>query len=107
MRKYRISTRKILVKMARISNISRNHWAILKRISKNVSALYLSGYFHSFVDYSFAGLKITDYPKDIGEVKQNVIFDTLDILEKSGVVKAPEDGWKLETFVDPEIAKVV
>ncbi|KAK9893678.1 periplasmic binding protein-like II [Cystobasidium minutum MCA 4210] len=52
-------------------------------------------------------LKITDYPKNIGEVQHSVIFDTLEILEKSGVVQAPEGGWKLDTFVDPEIAKVI
>lgn len=52
------------------------------------------------------GLKITDYPKDIGEVKKNVIFEVLDILEKSGVVKTPTEGWQLETFVDPDIAKI-
>lgn len=53
------------------------------------------------------GLKITDYPENIGEVKRSVIFDTLNILEKSGVVQAPSDGWKLEMFVDSDIAKVV
>lgn len=52
------------------------------------------------------GLKITDYPKDIGEVKKDVIFEVLDILEKSGVVKTPTEGWQLETFVDPDIAKI-
>jgi len=53
------------------------------------------------------GLKITDYPKDIGEVKGSVIHETLDVLEKSGVVQAPTEGWQLDTFVDSEIAKVV
>lgn len=55
----------------------------------------------------FSGLKITDYPKDIGEVKRSVILETLDVLEKSGVIQAPAEGWELDTFVDPEIAKVV
>jgi hypothetical protein len=53
------------------------------------------------------GLKITDYPKDICEVKKDVIFDTLDILTSSGVVTPPKEGWKLETFVDTEVAKVI
>jgi len=52
-------------------------------------------------------LKITDYPKDINEVQSSVVFDTLAILATAGVVSTPKDGWKLEQFVDTEIAKVV
>lgn len=34
-------------------------------------------------------------------------MDTLQILATSGVVTTPDDGWKLETFVDTEIARIV
>jgi len=54
-----------------------------------------------------AWLKTVDYPSDIREIKESVVRETLDILEKAGVVKAPSDGWKMETFVDTEVARVV
>lgn len=107
MEKCRTSIPKTRERMVKTLSISRSHSAIPKRTSKNVG-----GSFHAIVashvpDSSCAGLKITDYPKNIGEVQHSVIFDTLEILEKSGVVQAPEGGWKLDTFVDPEIAKVI
>ena len=54
-----------------------------------------------------AGLETVDYPSDIRQVKESVVRETLDILEKAGVVKAPSEGWELQTFVDTQVASVV
>lgn len=53
------------------------------------------------------GFQITDYPTDINEVKKSTIFEVLETLETCGVLSSPPEGWKLETFVDTDIAKVV
>ena len=53
------------------------------------------------------GLKITDYPSDINEIKRSVVFDTLKILANAGVIETPKGGWDIEDFVDTQVAKLV
>ncbi|KAG6862536.1 hypothetical protein C0995_000084 [Termitomyces sp. Mi166 len=53
-----------------------------------------------------AWLKTVAYPESCLQIPQKVITDTLSVLEKAGVVKAPEGGFTLETFVDTGIAKL-
>ncbi|KAH0585215.1 hypothetical protein H2248_008464 [Termitomyces sp. 'cryptogamus'] len=53
-----------------------------------------------------AWLKTVAYPKNCLQIPQKVITDTLSVLEKAGVVKAPEGGFAIETFVDTEIVEL-
>lgn len=52
-------------------------------------------------------LATVGYPEDIREVKGEMIMTVLDVLEKAGVVKTPEGGWKVDQFVRGDVAKVV
>lgn len=51
-------------------------------------------------------LKTVAYPEDCLMIPKAVVADTLGILEKAKVVKAPEKGFELEQFVDTGIAKL-
>ncbi|KAG6851118.1 hypothetical protein H0H93_000998 [Arthromyces matolae] len=51
-----------------------------------------------------AWLKTVAYPKSCLTVSEQVIRDTLRVLEQAGVVTAPEGGFAIETFVNTEVA---
>ncbi|KAG6812971.1 hypothetical protein H0H92_015090 [Tricholoma furcatifolium] len=53
-----------------------------------------------------AWLKTVAYPESCLVIPKKVITDTLSVLEKAGVVKAPEGGFSVGMFVDTEIAKL-
>ncbi|KAF9223759.1 periplasmic binding protein-like II [Gyrodon lividus] len=46
------------------------------------------------------------YPEDCTEIPSHVITDTLAVLEKAGVVKAPEGGFDLAQFFDANVIKL-
>ncbi|KAG5646944.1 hypothetical protein DXG03_001667 [Asterophora parasitica] len=53
-----------------------------------------------------AWLKTVSYPEQCLEIPRKVVTDTLGVLEKAGVVKAPEGGFDLENFVETKVAKL-
>jgi hypothetical protein len=53
-----------------------------------------------------AWLKTVAYPSSCSEIPTKVILDTLAVLEKAGVVKAPEGGFDINFFVSPSIVKL-
>ncbi|KAJ7761903.1 periplasmic binding protein-like II [Mycena maculata] len=53
-----------------------------------------------------AWLKTVAYPQDCLAIPSKVITDTLDVLEKAGVVKAPAGGFQLDHFVATDIVKL-
>jgi len=53
-----------------------------------------------------AWLKTVAYPQDCLEIPSHVITDTLSVLEKAGVVNAPQGGFVLDSFVHTEIVKL-
>lgn len=46
-----------------------------------------------------AWLLTVGYPSDCGTLSRRVILDTLSVLEKAGVVKKPDTGFSVESFV--------
>ncbi|KAF5327491.1 hypothetical protein D9619_004421 [Psilocybe cf. subviscida] len=53
-----------------------------------------------------AWLKTVGYPLSCSEIPTAVISDTLDVLEKAGVVKSPEGGFDVNFFVNQNIVKL-
>ncbi|KAI0264398.1 periplasmic binding protein-like II [Gloeopeniophorella convolvens] len=54
-----------------------------------------------------AWLATVGYPADCAAIPESVISDTLTVLEKAGVVKAPEGGrFDIANFVDVEVVKL-
>jgi len=53
-----------------------------------------------------AWLETVSYPEDCSVIPKTVISETLRILEKAGVVEAPEGGFAMEQFVETKIAKL-
>ncbi|KAF5382178.1 hypothetical protein D9615_004409 [Tricholomella constricta] len=53
-----------------------------------------------------AWLKTVAYPEQCLEIPRKVVTDTLSVLEKAGVVKAPEGGFVVEDFVETKVAKL-
>ncbi|KAJ7707582.1 periplasmic binding protein-like II [Mycena rosella] len=53
-----------------------------------------------------AWLKTVAYPEDCLAIPSKVITDTLSVLEKAGVVKAPEGGFDVGHFVATDITKL-
>ncbi|KAF9446602.1 periplasmic binding protein-like II, partial [Macrolepiota fuliginosa MF-IS2] len=53
-----------------------------------------------------AWLETVGYFADCQEISTKVISDTLNYLQKAGVVTAPEDGFQMSDFVNIEIAKL-
>ncbi|KAJ7030368.1 hypothetical protein C8F04DRAFT_731558 [Mycena alexandri] len=53
-----------------------------------------------------AWLKTVAYPEDCLVIPSDVITNTLSVLEKAGVVKAPEGGFDLAHFVDKDIVNL-
>jgi len=53
-----------------------------------------------------AWLKTVAYPQDCLVIPSQVITDTLSVLEKAGVVKAPAGGFEISNFVDTEVVKL-
>ncbi|KAF7763532.1 hypothetical protein Agabi119p4_8069 [Agaricus bisporus var. burnettii] len=51
--------------------------------------------------------KIVGYPKVCHEVSESTVLNTLSVLEKAGVVKSPEGGFKASQFVNTNVAKLV
>ncbi|GBE87971.1 periplasmic binding protein-like II [Sparassis latifolia] len=54
-----------------------------------------------------AWLKTVGYPQDCAAIPRKVIADTLNVLEKAGYIKGPEDGFDVSYFVDTNIVKLV
>lgn len=44
---------------------------------------------------------------DTNEVHQSVVQETLKTLEVAGVLKAPQGGWQMDTFVRQDVGKLV
>jgi len=53
-----------------------------------------------------AWLKTVAYPLDCSSIPKKVITDTLSVLEKAGVVKAPDDGFNVDDFIHKDIVKL-
>ncbi|KAF9565413.1 periplasmic binding protein-like II [Agrocybe pediades] len=53
-----------------------------------------------------AWLKTVSYPQDCSEIPTNVITDTLSVLERAGVVKRPDNGFDIDSFVNKEVVKL-
>jgi ABC-type phosphate/phosphonate transport system substrate-binding protein len=53
-----------------------------------------------------AWLNTVGYPDNCGSISQKVVVETLNVLEKAGVVKSPEGGFKLDTFVETDVAQL-
>ncbi|KAF9000681.1 hypothetical protein BDQ17DRAFT_1400450 [Cyathus striatus] len=53
-----------------------------------------------------AWLNTVGYPENCRSISQKVVTDTLSILEKAGVVKSPEGGFKLDAFVEATVAQL-
>ncbi|KAF7970081.1 hypothetical protein HWV62_25064 [Athelia sp. TMB] len=53
-----------------------------------------------------AWLKTVAYPAECDVIPASVISHALDVLEKAGVIKSPEGGFKVEDFVDVTVAKL-
>ncbi|GJE88682.1 periplasmic binding protein-like II [Phanerochaete sordida] len=54
-----------------------------------------------------AWLATVGYPSDCATIDTKVINETLAVLEKAGFIKSPEGGFKVEHFVNSEVAKLV
>ncbi|EKM58327.1 uncharacterized protein PHACADRAFT_207160 [Phanerochaete carnosa HHB-10118-sp] len=54
-----------------------------------------------------AWLATVGYPPDCATIDTKVIEDTLTVLEKAGFIKSPGDGFKVEQFVNPDVARLV
>ncbi|KAF8656217.1 hypothetical protein AX16_002653 [Volvariella volvacea WC 439] len=54
-----------------------------------------------------AWLKTVDYPQDCGAIPSRVIKYTLEVLNKAGAVKEPEQGFQVPEFVDQEVVKLI
>ncbi|KAJ7067058.1 periplasmic binding protein-like II [Mycena amicta] len=53
-----------------------------------------------------AWLKTVAYPQDCLVIPTKVITDTLAVLEKAGVVKAPDGGFNIDDFVHKDLVKL-
>lgn len=51
-------------------------------------------------------LKSVKWEQTLAEVEEKVVRDTLGILEQAGVVTSPSEGWRVEEFVDTEVARL-
>ncbi|KII85053.1 hypothetical protein PLICRDRAFT_166547 [Plicaturopsis crispa FD-325 SS-3] len=54
-----------------------------------------------------AWLDTVAYPDDCATIPRKVIADTLSVLEKAGVVKAPEGGFQVESLVAADTVKLI
>ncbi|KAF8589809.1 periplasmic binding protein-like II [Ramaria rubella] len=54
-----------------------------------------------------AWLETVGYPTDCGTLSVKVIVDTLNVLEKAGVVQKPANGFKVEDFINSNITSLV
>lgn len=52
-------------------------------------------------------MKTVGYPSSCSAIETKVITDTLSLLEKAGVVKSPDEGFKIEDFVDTSVAQLL
>lgn len=53
-----------------------------------------------------AWLKTVAWEHDCAVIKSDVILHVLDVLATAGAVTKPSDGWKIESFVNSDIAKL-
>jgi len=53
-----------------------------------------------------AWMKTVGYPQDCLVIPKNVVEETLSVLEKAGVVKAPEGGFNVNDFIDSKVVKL-
>ncbi|KJA26243.1 hypothetical protein HYPSUDRAFT_213291 [Hypholoma sublateritium FD-334 SS-4] len=53
-----------------------------------------------------AWLKTVNYPQNCAEIPNKVILDTIEVLEHAGVLKQPENGFKVDFFVNLNVAKL-
>ncbi|KAF8623665.1 hypothetical protein AX17_007363 [Amanita inopinata Kibby_2008] len=75
------------------------------RITKNIEFIKQNfGYAEEDIK---AWLLTVQYPAECDVVPSQVINDTLSVLEKAGVVKAPEGGFNVANFVETRIAKLM
>ncbi|KAG6899965.1 hypothetical protein C0993_004866 [Termitomyces sp. T159_Od127] len=74
------------------------------RASSNVE--YIKKHFGYPSEDIEAWLKTVAYPQSCLQISQEVITDTLNVLEKAGVVRMPEGGFAIESFVNTDIAQL-
>ncbi|TFK40169.1 hypothetical protein BDQ12DRAFT_648506 [Crucibulum laeve] len=72
-----------------------------KRASEDVE--FIKANFGYPVEDINAWLKTVSYPKDCRAIPKKVITDTLSVLEKAGVVKAPVAGFDVGHFVEEDV----
>ncbi|KAF9061334.1 periplasmic binding protein-like II [Rhodocollybia butyracea] len=51
-------------------------------------------------------MKTVGYFPECANLPKDVILETLDVLKKAGVVKAPEGGFTLDKFINPKVVKL-
>jgi len=54
----------------------------------------------------YAWLKTVSYPRDCRSIPEKVVTDTLNLLEKAGVVKGERGLFDVTIFVDTAVAKL-
>jgi len=74
------------------------------RATKNVD--FIKAKFGYGEEDIIAWMKTVGYPEDCLAIPKNVIMETLSVLEKAGVVKAPEGGFAVESFIEPKVVKL-
>jgi hypothetical protein len=67
---------------------------------------YIKGKFGYPEEDIQAWLKTVGYPLNCGSIPTKVIEDTFSLLEKAGVVKAPQSGFDIGTFVNTDICSL-
>ncbi|KAG6842360.1 hypothetical protein C0991_010650 [Blastosporella zonata] len=77
-----------------------------KESRENANVKFIETHFGYPAEDIKAWLKTVAYPENCLDIPRKVITDTLSVLEKAGVVKAPEGGFSVETFVETAVAKL-
>ncbi|KAF7327648.1 hypothetical protein MKEN_00344200 [Mycena kentingensis (nom. inval.)] len=91
--------------MAALSEYVRAFDSAASRAGPNVEVIKAKfGYPEADIE---AWLKTVEYPTECAAIPTKVISETLSVLEKAGVVKAPEGGFKVEQFVNADVVKLI
>ncbi|KAF8515543.1 periplasmic binding protein-like II [Gautieria morchelliformis] len=75
-----------------------------KRSAENIE--FIKGRFNYQEEDIKAWLSTVEYPSHCGSLSANVIQNTLDVLEKAGVVERPPNGFNIEQFIHPAVARL-
>ncbi|KAF8526320.1 hypothetical protein BU17DRAFT_74200 [Hysterangium stoloniferum] len=88
-----------------LSNCVREFDSEEKRVFANIE--FIRDKFMYPEDDIKAWLETVGYPSDCATISTKVITDTLNMLEKAGVVNRPASGFDINTFVNVDIARLV